>query len=239
MSTENMNSYTTVQITENLTAVTCKYHAVAFVDGQLANNGEEASGILINNPYTNEFGKLIVAGESKFAAGAAVTKGDKLTVTTSGWFITATSDDAVVGEAKCTTTSGSLGTGLFNFATAAYPSRSAHWDFTAAETMALAGMAIALNDSKVANNGEEFSGVLLAAATSGTSNGATIVMGGIARGRTGPAVNVGVNVMATLSGYMVAITSGYSPNAQMLETSTSGSLALMFIRGGDVTDFTD
>ncbi len=239
MATSNQVNTSTIEAGEDLSAVGCRFHAIAFDDGKLANNAEEASGILINDPASGEHSHLVVSGESKFAAGLAITKGAKLTVVTSGWFTTAESDDPIVGEAKYTVTSESYGTGQFNFNSAVYPTRTSIFDFTAAETLGVAGMAIALNDSKVANNAGEFSGLLTAAATSGTANGAHIVMSGVGIGRVGPAVAVGVNVMAGLSGYMIAITSGYGPNAQLLEAISSGQTGSMFVYGPFLTDFTD
>lgn len=97
-----------------------QYFAVALDDGKIANDGEEARGILLNNPKTNEFGTVATKGVSKFRAGKALTKGDKLTVTTSGWFTTGDSGYFIVGECRNTVTSGSIGTGDFLFQTAPY-----------------------------------------------------------------------------------------------------------------------
>ena len=235
MGYSNQVMTTSILAGEDLSAITARYHAVAFADGCLAANGEEASGILINDPVSGEHAHLVYNGECKYAAGAAITKGAKLTVTTSGWFVTANSDDPIVGEAKETATSGSLNTGVFCFNSAIYPNRSIQVDFTLAETMALSGVAVALNDSKVANSALEFSGIYTTTGSSGYTG--TITMGGVCYGRSGPAVNVGVPVMAGLSGYMIAVTSGYNPNGQMLATSTSGSLALMYINGVSLTTF--
>lgn len=112
------------QITDTFEALedlnTHQYFAVALDDGKIANSGEEAKGILLNNPKSNEFGTAVTKGVSKFKAGKALTKGDKLTVTTSGWFTTGDSGYYIVGECRNTVTSGSIGTGDFVFPTAPY-----------------------------------------------------------------------------------------------------------------------
>ena len=61
----------------------------------------------------------------KFTAGAAVSPGRRLTVTTSGYFVEADSGSYVVGRCLDSAVgSGSVGTGAFNFATIAYMGNS-------------------------------------------------------------------------------------------------------------------
>ena len=96
------------------------YFAVTLDDGKIANNGAEATGILLNKPKTGESANCGVQGDLPYQAGGAVTKGDKLTVATSGYCTSAGSGDHIVGKAILTTTSGSIGRGMFNFATAIY-----------------------------------------------------------------------------------------------------------------------
>ena len=85
---------------ENFTPGTgALFKAVALDDGKFANNGREAGGILV------------------YAVGA----GKRLTVGTSGYFNEAGSGSYVVGRCLDTAvSSGSVGTGAFNFATIAY-----------------------------------------------------------------------------------------------------------------------
>jgi hypothetical protein len=97
-----------------------QYHAIALADGELAANGGEASGILLSKPADTHFAQMGYLGEMKFAAGLAITKDDPLTVTTSGWFTAAASGDYIVGRAKAAVTSGSVGTGFFQFLTPVY-----------------------------------------------------------------------------------------------------------------------
>ena len=96
------------------------YTAVTLDDGKVANNGAEASGILLNKPKTGEAVNCGAVGDLPYVAGGAVTKGNKLTVATSGFITVAGSGDHVIGRAILTTTSGSIGRGFFNFASPIY-----------------------------------------------------------------------------------------------------------------------
>lgn len=99
---------------------TSQYKAIA-VGGTIAATSKAAMGILQNKPENGEDASLDMIGPSRYKAGAAVTAGANLAVTTSGWFITAASGDSGVGKAFATVTSGSIGEGMFNFATQANP----------------------------------------------------------------------------------------------------------------------
>ena len=83
MATENQQFVTTTQAKEALTSH--QYVAIALNDGKVANSGEEASGILLNKPASNQHATLAYLGESRYKAGLAVAAGAKLTVTTSGY----------------------------------------------------------------------------------------------------------------------------------------------------------
>ncbi len=101
------------------------FKAVALDDGMHAMNGLEAGGILLYGGKTNENVTLGYLGVMKFAAGAAVIKGKRLSVTTSGYFIEAASGSYVVGRClDAGVSSGAIGTGAFNFATIAYMGNS-------------------------------------------------------------------------------------------------------------------
>lgn len=99
---------------------THQYKAVTMA-GAVAADGDTAAGIQLNKP--NASGKDLTIGYDgrvKYYAGAAVAAGARLTVTTSGWLITATSGTAVVGRNMFNAvTSGSVGEGIFNFASVA------------------------------------------------------------------------------------------------------------------------
>lgn len=205
MAVSNFKITTTFTAGEALT--THQYFAVALNDGQIANNGEEASGILQNKPASGEFGTMAWAGESKYIAGAAIAAGDKLTVTTSGYMITAGSDDPVVGETKGAVTSGSIGVGLFVFPNATDKADSGRYSFTPATTIP-AGIAMALDDKLQANNGEEADAIAVSAVSSGVSGEFTIF--GIAPVRLDPAqvASAGDALTVTTSGYFVPGDSG-------------------------------
>ncbi len=115
MAYEGQGFSTTYKAGEDQTA--CQYHAVAFNDNLLANSGKEASGIIMGKPASGDHAQAGIAGQLKYAAGAAVSAGVRLTVTTSGWFITAADSGAyVVGmNGPDAVTSGSIGTGIFGF----------------------------------------------------------------------------------------------------------------------------
>jgi hypothetical protein len=107
---------------ENLT--NGQYFAIALDDGKLANNGSEAIGILQNKPAIGEHATLGVKGIMKFRAGAAVTIGKKMTVTTSGYCITVGSGYYGVGRALEAVSSGAVGVGLFDFTYPQYANTS-------------------------------------------------------------------------------------------------------------------
>jgi len=106
----------TITLAENVGA----YFAVARDDRKLANTGEEAAGLLIAAADSGDHATMAISGVSKFVAGGAITVGGKMTVATSGYVVAGDSGDYIVGECRNTVTSGSTGTGVFNFATAAY-----------------------------------------------------------------------------------------------------------------------
>jgi len=101
------------------------FKAVAADDGRIAQNGREAAGILLYGGRQDEHITIGYAGILKFTAGAAVTAGKRLTVSASGYCVEASSGSYVVGRAlDGAVSSGSVGTGAFNFATIAYMGQS-------------------------------------------------------------------------------------------------------------------
>lgn len=231
MATQNVRLNTTIKAEEDFNTSAFQYHAIALVDGLLANNGEEASGILLNKPKSGEFLALGYIGELKFAAGAAISKGAKLGVTTSGWFTTADSNDPILGEAKAAVTSGSLGTGLFNIPTGTDKSAMFMEDITPKVNM-LAGTAIALDDLVQANHGEEADAVALSAAVSGTAS--DFGYGGIMDLRSDPAqvCSLGDGLMVTTSGYFIPVTSGYMAIGRALINIGSNATGKALFLGG-------
>jgi hypothetical protein len=102
-----------------------QYFAVSLDDGALSVNGAEAGGILINKPKSGEAATIGVMGFMKFrAGGGTIAKDAWLTVTTSGYCVTAGSGYHLVGKCRESVTSGSIGTGYFNFINPPYAESS-------------------------------------------------------------------------------------------------------------------
>jgi len=227
MATEGRRFETTFQAAEDLN--THLYIAIALNDRRVANSAEEASGILISKPKSGEFGTLAYNGELKFKAGAAITAGDKLTVTTSGYFTTAGSNEAVLGEAVRTVTSGSVGTGLFSFANVTQK----RGDFSVASITPacsmITGTALALNDLLLANTGIECDAVAVDAMSSGTAGNVAIF--GIVPVRMDPAIcsSAGDALSVTTSGYFTLSASDSYINAKALANIGSAALGNAFL----------
>jgi hypothetical protein len=229
MAVENRHFQTTILAGDDMNGTGYQYHAIAANDGQVAANAEEASGIIINKPKDGEAATVLYMGELKFAAGGALSAGDKITVATSGWFTTAGSGDAVVGECKYAVTSGSNGTGFFVFPNVANMPSGFEYDVTAADAIS-AGKPYALNDNSLANTGLEASGVAPTAITSGSAG--KIVTLGIVTATYANSYGPDQDVMVTTSGYFTAVTSGYVPNGRTLTGATSGSDGTINFWGG-------
>jgi hypothetical protein len=90
------------------------------------------------------------------------------------------------------------------------------------------GVAIALDDGKVANNGLEAAGILATKPKSGEYG--AIVMIGIGKGRAGGALVAGGNVTVATSGYFNAAGSGDNIVGIAMEAVTSGSLGPIGMR---------
>jgi len=231
MATENSYMVTTVAAGANYSGTGEQYHAFALVDGQLAANAEEASGILMNKPPSGAFAEVGYVGEMKYAAGGAISAGGKITVTTSGWFVTADSGDIVVGEAKASVTSGSVGTGIFGvFPGVTDRGRTIQYAFTPKVDL-LDGTALALDDLLQANDGQEAAGVAIGAQTSGTAG--DFVLFGIATVKCDPAFvcSLGDLVTVTTSGYFVPCGSGYYAVGRALANIGSNATGLAFFDG--------
>lgn len=231
MATDNQRMLTTIQAGEDLT--TLQYHAVALDDGKLANTAEEASGILLNKPKSGEFITLGYIGEMKFAAGAAITLGTKLTVTTSGWFTSAGSTDVVIGEAKSTVTSGSIGTGIFNFPTGngTAPDKINYASFTPIANI-ISGVGVGLASGTVAATGIAAHAISQSAVSSGIA-GTDFLLFGKGIGRMSPAFcsSLGDLLTTTTSGYFAICGSGYVANALALANIGSGSTGNILFYG--------
>jgi len=90
--------------------------------------------------------------------------------------------------------------------------------------------AIALNDQKIANNGEECSGILIFGAKSGEHS--TIVLSGVTKAVAGGAIAAGGAVTVSTSGYVTAGDSGSYIIGRNLDTAVaSGAVGTILLSG--------
>lgn len=92
-----------------------QYRAIT-VGGTLAPTASTALGILQNKAALGRDTTAGYLGRSRYRAGAAVTAGDRLTVTASGWLTACGSNELGIGTALGNVGSGGIGEGIFNFA---------------------------------------------------------------------------------------------------------------------------
>lgn len=93
-----------------------QYKAVA-VDGTIAATGTAAIGLLQNKPKSGEDATVAYDGFMKGVAGAAITAGARVIVTTSGYLITAVGAVIPCGRAVTAAVSGGIVNILGNFTT--------------------------------------------------------------------------------------------------------------------------
>lgn len=99
--------------------LSARQYKVIAVGGTIAANNATALGVLLNKPKSGEAAQVAYAGHMKSHAGAAVTAGDELVVTTSGFLITnATSVSGIIGKAITAAASGALVEFVGDFSTA-------------------------------------------------------------------------------------------------------------------------
>lgn len=94
-----------------------QFKAVA-VGGTIAASNTTAIGLLLNKPKSGEDAAVGYSGHMKGVAGAAITAGARLIVTTSGYLITAIGAVVPCGRALATCASGASVEGIFDFTTA-------------------------------------------------------------------------------------------------------------------------
>ena len=115
MTTDSDFEMTTVSAGADLTGADKLFKAVA-VGGTIAATNAAALGLLRSKGKSGESVSVAYAGEMKAYAGAAITAGDRVSITTSGFTIVAVDSRSTVGRALETAASGDLYRGLFNFA---------------------------------------------------------------------------------------------------------------------------
>ncbi len=114
MTTENLNFQMAFKATEDLSTAGHEGIIVTIADNKVANNGQEASGILASKPKNGEHGSLIFFGLGKARAGGAIAKNNTITTATSGYITVTASGDYINGRAMEAITSGSLGKVLWH-----------------------------------------------------------------------------------------------------------------------------
>lgn len=85
------------------------------VGGTIAANNAEALGLLQNKPKNGEDATVGYFGHMKGTAGASLSAGNRVKVTTSGYLIAVTSNDFGCGNVITAAASGATVEGLFNF----------------------------------------------------------------------------------------------------------------------------
>jgi len=120
MTTDVEKTCTTLVAGEDLTANAAMYRPIA-IGGTICASNAVAVGLLRSKGKSGENVAVAHTGEMKAWAGAAISAGAKLAVTTSGFLITAVASlgaTQTVGRALEAANSGDLFRGLFNFVTA-------------------------------------------------------------------------------------------------------------------------
>lgn len=82
---------------------------ITIADNKVANNGQEATGVLVSKPASGEHGTIAIHGIVKARAGGAVAANNTITTATSGYITVTASGDYINGRALEAITSGSLG----------------------------------------------------------------------------------------------------------------------------------
>ncbi len=112
MSTENFEFNLTFKAAEDLSAR--QYQVVTIADNKVANNGQEATGILTSKPKSGEHGTIMLFGIGKARAGGAISANNTITTATSGFITVTASGDYINGRALEAITSGSVGKVLWH-----------------------------------------------------------------------------------------------------------------------------
>ena len=113
----HQGNFNTIALAAGADLSAAQYKAVA-VGGTIAASSAAAIGLLQNKPGASGRGAAIAYfGHMKGYAGAAITAGAQVQVTTSGFLIAATSLGNCIGKAITAAASGDLFDGIFNFTT--------------------------------------------------------------------------------------------------------------------------
>lgn len=100
-----------------------QYRAVD-ISGTLAVRTYNAVGIMQTITDSGEDGSIRTFGRGFFVAGGALTRGDRMQVTSGGFMTLAASGDLSCGMCEIDVTSGSVGRGVMNLLTLGYQATS-------------------------------------------------------------------------------------------------------------------
>jgi hypothetical protein len=213
------------------------YKAINVASGQITGDAQAAGGIL-TQPATNGSNiAFTVAGVAKYTAGGTVSANNELTVTTSGYFTAAASGDYIVGKAYADSTSGSVGTGMFDFSknpkvdtTSAYIATyetvgvAATEDLSGAVSKAISGAGV------IADGSNEALGILEAATNSGATG--LIRPTGLVPWKAGNVIGIGDSLKVT-SGWALAADSGDLVVGRAMQASAAGNSGSTFTAAVD------
>jgi hypothetical protein len=100
----------------DLTADSVMHHAIGLISGTITPTALAAIGVLKSKALSGNNVAVCYQGITKLAVGAAVsTAGYPITVTTSGWFVAATSGQFAVGRSLATASSGDVLAAMVDF----------------------------------------------------------------------------------------------------------------------------
>jgi len=203
------------------------YKAIANNDGKIANTGAEATGILCFGGLSGKSVTITTFGFEKFTAGEAITKGDKLTVTTSGYFVVADRGTSEVGQAMYSCASGSVNEGFFNFSSPNISDSNLTFatqtDLSAASNL---GLAIDTATGNVAATGDLTDGVLQTTVASGQTAEYRVM--GTMMVAAGDVVTVNRSLKVTTGGYFINADSGDLIVGRALQASAAGNSGSTF-----------
>ena len=117
MTTQSRFFSTIIAAGADLSGAASLYKAIA-IGGTIAANNSTAFGLLQSKGKTGEGLNVGYLGEMKANAGAGISVGAKLMITTSGYVITATSGTVGIGKAVEAANSGDLFRGIYDFCNA-------------------------------------------------------------------------------------------------------------------------
>lgn len=196
------------------------YKAINVNSGMIASGGDTAGGLILGPAQSGNHVNFLISGVGKFTANAAISAGDALTITTSGYGKTAVVGEYIVGKALESVTSGSVGTGYFDFTQPVqqHPSDTISVSATG-DLSAQAGKVISTTGD-IAANANTALGIMQSNTNSGDS--AILRTMGVMTGLAGGVLGIGDSVTVT-SGWIMVGNSGSLICGRVNEASAAGN----------------